>query len=288
MMRIFFRLLILLFVLFAAGIVWAYFAAWRSPDTFALYKEDQTYEFMNWQVYEETASEILPPYILQKEPLNNGAAFFFGAEHGRVPGDPQYRLIRKMWDEFAPSIALVEGRLGFLLPYLEDPTEKYGESGFVAKLARSQNIPYYSWELSKQDEISSLLKTHTKEQVALFIILRPYWGSVQTVRLPGADEIVTGLIEDRGARAGIEGTITSIADIDRIWARDFPDAADWRDQSFGVELPGYFGELFIQANDVRDTHMLNTVMSLTEKGERVYVSAGWSHIVRIQSVLEQH
>ncbi len=241
---------------------------------------------MSWQAYEEKAAEILPPYILQKEPLNDGAAFFFGAEHGRVPGDPQYRLIQKTWDEFAPTVALVEGRLGFLLPYFEDPTEKYGESGFVAYLARKSDIPHYSWELSKEDKISSLLQSHSNEQVALFIILRPYWGSVQTIRLPGADDIVTELIEDRGTRTGIEGAITSIADIDRIWARDFPDAADWRDQSFGIELPGYFGGLFIQANDVRDTHMLNTVMSLTEKGERVYISAGWSHVVRIQPVLE--
>ncbi|WP_306251720.1 hypothetical protein [Parvularcula sp. IMCC14364] len=289
MVRFFFRFLFLVFVLVAVVVLWAYFAAWRSPETFSISADrDNSYALMSWQDYEVKAAEILPPYILQKEPFNEGAAFFFGAEHGRLPGDSQYRLIQKTWDEFGPTVALVEGRLGFLFPYFEDPTEKFGEPGFVAQLARRNDVPHYSWELSKSDEIALLREKYSKEQVALFIILRPYWGSVETIRLPGADDIVTGLIEDRGTRQGIEGAISSVADIDRIWERDFPDAADWRDQSFGLALPGYFSGLFVDANNIRDTHMLNTVMELTENGERVYVAAGWSHVVRIQPVLENY
>ncbi len=286
MMRFISRLVLFVAVLAVVGSVWAYFFSWRSPDTFPISKDRRVeYALVSWEEYDTAAAKIKPPYLFRVDPLKEGAVFLFGAEHGRLPGDAQFRMIIKTWEEFQPTIALVEGRMGFLLPYLMDPVETFGESGQVAALARKARLPLFSWELSKKDEIAALRRTHSREQVALFIILRPYWGSVENnFRLQNADEIVSSLIKDRGDRVGIRGTITSIEDIDRIWARDFPTESDWRDTGFGTSMPGYTGELFEQANNVRDEHMLSTIMDLTGKGERVYVSAGWSHVVRIEPV----
>jgi hypothetical protein len=38
-------------------------------------------------------------------------------------------------------VALVEGRLGFLLPGFMDPVAAYGETGAVAALARADGLP---------------------------------------------------------------------------------------------------------------------------------------------------
>lgn len=286
MLRLFYRIFrwVLLFSILVVVLV--YFTAWRSPKTFPVSKEAHTdYPLLSWEDYSIVAVNVTPPFTYKVDPLHTGAVFFFGAEHGRALDHPQYEQIKETWREFKPTIALVEGRLGFFLPYIMDPVEKFGESGQVAALSRQSNIPLYSWEFSKEDEITALLRTHDPEKIAIFIILRSYWSRVRNnTGLPNADEVAAHLIKERGSRKGIKGAIVSVENLDEIWRRDFPLGPDWRDISFGTSMPGYIGELFEQANNVRDFHLLNVVEDLANSGERVYVTAGWSHVLRIEPV----
>ena len=270
-------------ILFLIAVI--YFMAWRSPPTYTLPETaERDYPLMSWEEYTEHARSVKVPYTLKIDPLNKGAAVFLGVEHRNDKNHPQNALIQKEWVEFQPGVALIEGRLGFLLPGVMDPVSTYGESGQVAALAKEAGAELYSWELSKEDEIRRLRKKHSAEEVAMFIILRPYFSQVTNKRPLDVDQKIRSLIEDRGRREGIEGIITSVDDIDRIWERDFPDEANWRDYSFGPSLPGYMGDLFEEANNIRDHHLLAIVDDLTANGQRVFVTAGWSHIVRIEPV----
>lgn len=284
-----FRILAGFVLVLIAAIVFLLASAWRSPPTFPIESNfgDTEYPLLPWSEYAEHAATIEPPILLHIEPLNKGAVFFLGAEHGRPNGHKQYALIEKSWREFQPSAALIEGRLGFLSPRLMDPVERFGESGKVAALAKTAGLPLYSWELSKADETSALKETHPEEQVAVFIILRPYLGRQDRHEL-NAEKIVSDLINERGRREGIKGAINSVEELDRVWSRDFPDSKNWRELTFGPTLPGYMGELFERANIVRDHHMLDIVNALTTDGERVFVTAGWSHLVSINPVFPDH
>lgn len=258
--------------------------AWRSPKTLpAKPFNPDSYALMSWADYAKISRDITPPVVLNVDPYNKGAVKFVGTIHTNDISDPQFELLRQEWDSMKPDVALIEGRLGFLVYPFMDPTKHLGEPGFVAQMAKNQSqAQLYSWELSKADEIANLKQVFTREQVALLIILRPFLS--QTDR---SSEKAQAYIDERGDRPGIEGAITTVADIDRIWARDFPDDDDWRDlPTFGPGLPGYMQTLFETANDVRDHHMLNIVDEFTQKGHRVFVTAGWSHIVRVRPVFE--
>ena len=285
-MKTFFKFaggLILTLILLAAGIfIWA----WKSPPTLDVdLKNWNTGSLMSWDDYPDIANFVTPPILLERE-LGTGAVLFVGTTHTNDPSHPQYDLIPKAWAEFNPDVALIEGRLGFFLPGLMDPIEKFGESGLLAKYAKDNAADLYSWELSKADEITALKQKFTKEQVAMFIILRPYTAQSQDRRREGGDAFAQKYIDERGTRPGLDNVIRSVSDLDRIWARDFPEEQDWRTLSYSASMPGYIGELFEYGNDVRDYHLMTIVDSLTDKGHRVIVTAGWSHIIRLAQAYE--
>lgn len=263
-----------------------YLVAWKSPEAFPYLLDDRSdYPLLSWDDYREVARQYEAPIIRQYD-LNSGAVQFVGTEHTSNPDHPQFATLEQSFEEFSPTVVLVEGRLGFLLPGLMDPLATFGEPGFTASLARQADIPHFTWELEKADEITALKQHFTQEQVALFIIMRPFLSNNFPGQDQSADERLLHYIRDRGDRPGIEGSITSIEEVDEIWQRDFQGETDWRELRFGTNLPGYLGELFEHANNVRDYQMLNAVMRLTEDGERVLVVAGWSHVVRIEPVFD--
>ena len=260
--------------------------AWKSPPTFAVDLESwQTGSLMSWDDYPAFANQIDPPITMQIE-LNKGAVLFIGATHNNDPAHPQFELIPQAWDDFDPDAALIEGRLGFFLPGLMDPINKFGESGLLTSLAKNSGADLYSWELSKADEITALKHQFTQEQVALFVILRPYSSQSLDRRNAEGDALALKYIKERGTRPGLDGIIADVEDLDRIWARDFPDAEDWRQLKYTPSMPGYIGELFEYGNDVRDYHLMTIVDHLTKNGHRVIVTAGWSHIVRLAPAYE--
>lgn len=261
-----------------------YLVAWRSPATLPRTEDGQTYALMSWDDYRTVAGQYQAPVMREVAPLGNGAALFFGAEHSGSIDHPQFAALELAFETFQPSVVLVEGRLGFLLPGAMDPVETYGESGFAVAQSRRRGLSYFSWELDKADEIAALRERFSQEQVSLFIIMRPFLANNWPNQERSPEDRLAHYIRDRGNRPGIEGAISRVEDIEAIWARDFEGEADWRELRFGTHLPSYLGELFEHANDVRDAHMLDQVMRLTDEGERVLIVAGWSHVVRIEPV----
>jgi len=80
--------------------------------------------------------------------------------------------------------------------------------------------------------------------------------------------------------------ISSVAGIDAIWRRDFPNEADWRDTSDQFGLPGYLSAIAACANRARDEHLAQVIVDLSAQGERVFAIAGSSHAVKLEPVLD--
>ena len=66
----------------------------------------------------------------------------FGAEHMKDPTHIQNKDIEIAFNDFKLTIVLVEGRLGFLIPYLMNPVKGFGEMGLAAGLAKKIIYPY--------------------------------------------------------------------------------------------------------------------------------------------------
>lgn len=235
--------------------------------------------------YDLVHDDFVRPYVVACERPGGGAALIFGASHTEDPADPQIAEIRRRWEEFRPTVALVEGRPGAPLAALRDPVEQFGEGGLALALARRTDLPIWTWEPPREAELAAQLARFPQERVALFYVLRPYVSSLRHGRPADPDAAVEPDRAERTAWPGLGGTLPSVAAIDELWRRDFAGLADWRDTSDEYGWPGYLDEIARASNDARDEHFARIVTELVGRGERVFATAGSSHAVQLEPVV---
>jgi len=278
----------LFFVLLAISVLLAFASTlfWRSPDYYSEYGTiELAAPLFTSEEYGALVDTHPRPYIVEIETQDGGALLFYGSEHTQDPNDPQIADIQTRWNNFQPTLALVESRLGFFVQGFQNPVQEYGEMGWAFSLARKDKVQIYTWEIPREREIQYALEEYPKEQVALFYILRPYFSNFRFGKPENPDAVAEGYIRERIDYPGIENVIGSVEQIDAIWERDFPDEADWRDTSDLFGLPGYLGEIAARTNEARDEHFVRVIIDLVQKGERVFAIAGSSHAVKLEPAL---
>ena len=282
-----FRKLSIIFIAIVILLSFASTLFWRSPDYYTDYGTiELAAPILTGEEYSALIDTHPRPYIVEIETQNGGTILLYGSEHTQSPNDPQVADIQERWNDFQPTVALVEGRLGFFVQGFQNPVEEYGETGWAFWLARKDNVPAYTWEAPREREIQYALEEYPKEQVALFYILRPYFSNFRFGKPDDPDAVAAGYIRERSDYPGIENTISSVDEIDIIWQRDFPDEADWRNTSDQFGLPGYLGEIANRSGEARDEHFVRVLIDLVQKGERVFAIAGSSHSVKLQPALQ--
>jgi hypothetical protein len=246
-----------------------YLMSWKSPKYYipqtAYNAADSIVPFLQY------TGEHERPYIIETKKV-----LIFGASHTKDDKDPQIAQMENRWTEFKPTIALVEGRLGFLLPPFMDPVKELGEGGMVKALAHRDGVKIMNWDLSKKALADSLQHYFTREQIALQQILNPYFGTLRFGKPSSPDDYIKEYLK-RAAHVGLEDSIKTVADVDRVWKKYFPAGPDWRETSDEYALPGYLAPLMATSNDIRNRQLVAAVKELTKKGERVFVVCGSSH-----------
>ena len=248
-----------------------FIVAWKSPKYYTLNKvivsRDSITPFASYHLIAGHPR----PYIIE------GKNFvIMGAQHTRDPQHPEIATIESKWKSLNPTVALVEGRLGFLMPGVMDPVKELGEGGKVAELAKESGVPLYNWDLSK-DVLAEQLKTKfNAEQIALYQILNPYFSKLRFGK-PGSPEKAIEEYLHRAQFVQQEDNIKTPADIDRIWKKYFPAGPDWRETSDETDLPGYLADIMAYTNDLRNRQLVAVVKELTSKQERVFLISGSSH-----------
>ena len=178
-------------------------AVLRIPGPFELKSELTEYPLMAWDDYAEVASDVEVPIVIEAGGAGP-ALLFFGAEHSSDPMHPQFAQLDDAFARFKPTVVLVEGRPGPLFPPFMDSIEAYGESGRLVELAQAKGADAYIWELSRDEEARLLAKRFSPEQVAMFLLMRPFPGGNSNTQ---AEANLAAIIDDRGHRPGIVGVI---------------------------------------------------------------------------------
>ena len=166
------------------------------------------------QQYGELVNTHERPYIIRENDV-----LVFGSEHIKDPDHEQNKTIETKFEEFKPTVVLVEGRLGFHIPYIMDPVKNFGEMGKAAALAKIHRIPIYSWDAPKNEQLKSLKEKFNSEQLALKEILNPYFGNLRFGKPESPEKYVEEFLH-RAEWVGAQDKINSVDDIDRIWKRD--------------------------------------------------------------------
>lgn len=248
-----------------------YLVAWKSPKYYVLAQQpgtkDSIVPFRDYSAYANHPR----PFIVEGENY-----VIIGAPHTKDPRHPDFRIIQQKWKHLNPTVALVESRLGCLVPYLMDPVKNYGEGGFVKKLANKNGVPVYTWDLSKEALATALQDSFSKEQIALAQILDPYFSNLRFGK-PASPENYIQPFLSRAAYTGQEAGFRNVAAVDQQWKKYFPDGPDWRDLSDEKSLPGYLSPMMARSNDLRNRQLVGVVKELTAKNERVFLICGASH-----------
>lgn len=246
-----------------------YLMSWKSPK---YYIPQTTYNSSDSIVlFEKYTGEHERPFIIKQK-----RALIFGATHTKNPDDPQLAQMEELWTEFHPTIVLVEGRLGFLLPPFMNPVKELGEGGWAKALAHKNGVKIMNWDLSKQALADSLQHYFSKEQIALQQILNPYFGNLRFGKPASPENFIKKYLK-RASNVGLQNSIRSVEDVDRLWEKYFPAGPDWRTTSDEYTLPGYLSKLMAVSNDIRNRQLVTIVKELTKKGERVFLICGSSH-----------
>ena len=259
---------------------------WKSPSYYKLEK-DITLEtpIMDMETYmKELVNIHRRPYIYEIKSKNKGKAIIVGVNHLNDPSNSQFDSIRHYWNLYNPSVALVEGRMGFFINGIQNPIEEYGESGLSSSLAKTKNIDLYTWEPTRENEIEALIKIYPSKKLAMFYSLRPFFGIPIEERKDSPEKKLQKLIDERTDYEQLKNSITKWEEIDSIWKKDFPDS-DWRSFSSDYGFPGYLHDIWNSSNLFRDEHMVKIILELINKDETVFVTMGSSHAPRIENTL---
>lgn len=229
-------------------------------------------------------------YVLHIKPERTaasapGALLFFGALHSKDPEHPQLVTLRRVWNEFKPTVALVEGRMSFFVGTATQGITIFGEGATVYALAEDQGIPLYTLEPPLEAEIAALEECGDRTQVAMFRVLSGYMSARRGG--PVSDFKIQRLLSKRAAP--LTDALPSIAAFDAYFASQFPGLPGWRDLPEEAMWPGKNDTLLhrmaTRSNRVRDEHFVRTMVDLAQRGERVLAIAGRSHTIILESVL---
>ena len=235
------------------------------------------------------------PYVLALGPSDpsagtGSALLYYGSWHTIDPDNPQIAEMRELWDEFGPTVAVTENRLGFYFGALGDGVGMHGEFAIAGELGRRDDIPVYTLEPSWAVEVETLKREFTVEDVIVFYTLRVYLSERDGTAAEKRDALAEHLL---GKRAGREGLgrehVPDLARLDVVWRERFPGLGDWRtlppEAVHPSEQPTRLQHIANRVNEVRDEHAAAVILDLLAKGERVFAIAGGSHVVKQEPVI---
>ena len=263
---------------------------WISPPH---YKVDKQIELevpvMSMADYEAIIQTHRRPYTFSLMALNGSKATVVGVEHINDPGASSMDTVRTLWQDTDPDVALVEGKMGFLFTWIQNPISTYGESGLTASLAKKSGTSLYTWEPSKKDEVALLLKKFPADHLAVFYTLRPYLAKVRNGEIDQPNSQVLKYIDSRTNVDGLRGVIKRPEDIDKIWNKAYPQL-NWRTYVDPQNMypPGFMFDVFNASNLARDEHMIRIILSCLEEKKNVFITMGSSHAPRIEKTLRHH
>lgn len=258
-----------------------YLVAWKSPKYYFVTGYPSKDSIIPFKKYGEIINHQRP-FIISSP----GKYCIFGSTHTRDPQEPEIVLIEEEWNKLKPTVALIEGRLGFLIPGIMDPVKNLGESGKVKALAQKDNVTIYNWDLSKEVLAKQLLQKFSAEQIALSQILNPYFGQLRFGKPASPEDFIAEYFK-RAKYVGQENNFKSATDIDRAWKKYFPAGPDWRNVNDENGLPGYLEDMIQFTNDLRNRQLVSAIKELTAKGKKVFAICGSSHAACIATAFKK-
>ncbi len=273
-------LVLVVFLMFQFKVLWV-LAPYYEVESFV----DLEVPIMDMNAYDSIINTHRRPYIYNLKTQEGGEVFVVGINHTKDVANPQLDSLRKTWEQANPDVALVEGRVGNLITWFQDPIKELGEGGLVTYLANKNKVDLYSWEPPREKEIELLLQDFPADQLAMFYTFRPYFSNMRYGKPSDPEKALQDYLNSRTDYKHLKGIFTSWEQLDQKWQQDFP-GIEWRDYPSGRGFPdGYLHDIWNRSNLARDEYMIQIILELVKNEKKVFVTMGASHAPRIEATL---
>ena len=250
----------------------AYIYSWTAPPVYRVPDSvELSAPLRPWAEGARILERTKEAYVLQLEG-DRGALLYFGARGTTDPQAPEIRAIKSAWADFAPTVALCEGRLAFFVGGFDRGVRRFGESGAVYALGRDANVPRFTLEPDAAVEVRALEHDHEPRHVAAFLALRAFF----TERARGrVGEDPRGAMERiLAAQEAATDALPSVKDFEALWNREFAGVGDWRTVDASAIAPvgdrSALHAIARVAAQTRGEHMARAIAHLVGQGQRVF------------------
>lgn len=224
-------------------------------------------------------------YLLRASHPSGGRLYYFGCRHTKDPDDPQIVEIVGDWDGFAPTLALLESRVGLFMGGLRRGVREFGEPGAVYALARRDGVPVHSLEPAPEDHVRALARATDPHTAAAFLAIR--FASANHVR-PFTDANIEEALRKR-AVGDLAGVIEDAVAFDALWqerwAAELGDWRTWESSTMMHTRPDGMERIARESSKVRDVHMVRLLAEQVRAGEHVFAVVGRSHVAMQEPAL---
>jgi hypothetical protein len=228
------------------------------------------------------------PYIFQPR-TRRGALMYFGARHTFDPADSQVARIQKEWNRFRPDIAFTEGGFPPIATTEEEAVHNAGEPGLVRFLAARDNVPTTTLDPSTAEEVASLSRAFSREQIKLFFVLRGVSQYLQRAGVLGLEPESTRILGVFSKTPGLSGSPRNIEELQAAYRRYFPGATSYQEVQpswFDPTVTAtFFNDISRASSEYRDAYMVRLLTQHVSDGQRVFAVVGGSHVVMQERAL---
>lgn len=218
---------------------------------------------------------------------NGVGLVFVGTRHTFDSKDSQIEGLERLFEKFKPTLVLLEGGEWPVANSKEDAIKRYGEIGFTRFLASRRSVNTLSADPQTFEEYFSVLKRHTAIETKLYYALRfvPQWSREKSV--VSIDEKMSKFLNPTNFPQYVlaESAPRNIKDLEMLCAQLIPNLKDWRTVQFDLTFDGgnsvLLNEIDKTANTFRNQFIEEKILSGLEKGERVFIVTGVTHLAKI-------
>lgn len=248
--------------------------------------------YAKYKELENSTTHIPYFYKLTK---NGNVLYFLGTAHSNDPENTQFKEIKLQWKAFLketsnssnPKLVLVEGLV------LEIPTDensaitKYNEPGYTTYLSNKENIAVTTPEPPEDLEVTTLLTKHTKEEVALYYFLNIAYQGINFNIEESLEEYVDKYPGYYFYKPQWEGFDFSIAHLKELYKDKFKKDITKEDKAIIYEfVKPTDTNISGESSDIRDTHILNTILEYWEENN-LFIVYGSGHAIRLEKSLRE-
>lgn len=219
--------------------------------------------------------------------------FVFGAAHFRDANDPQFDVMRKMWDEFktleGPKIAIVEPGIGPVGVLFENAVATSGEAGATVWLGLNDGIGVLCGDLEFSDRLKSLSKEFGGDDVAYWVLAREMDIYFRKPGARTAEEVLTSHLTRyrrlfneigvAGDRAWFDAKHSQVSD-----AKPIDDEKYWEYVN-SWNGPRVFIDIIESESRLRNERTYSVIEHLWKLGRNIFVTYGATHAVQLEPAL---